>query len=525
MKKKFTLLLAAFMLLMVSAQAQSPLTFQWAHSVDGNTTAGDNVIGMAKSSDGNYYVATSFGSSSSQTNAMGVWIDGVESDEIEGSPYTGTSQNGNLVLQKVNKQGEILWTAYSDKGDVDHGATHIAATPDGGVVMALKVRAWVEEAGLRNLLEYVNPDGVGYSVTDFANQKGEYKYLIVKIDSDGNIIWCRIISGEVKTDTKYATKNNAYINGLALDEVGNIFLAGNFRTSLTFLNDDSATTTTLEAKNTSNWNGDSQAVVGDLFLVQLDSNGFYKKSLLADGTAKCAFFDKIVYDEGKLYLSARVQGDGTEMKLGNVLLNLNPDRQTEFLVSVNVSDFSVNYANNLESVSNSSNRFVVQNKGAQFMNGKLYFTGLLNGSWKQNGESVIANPSSNMLKGFILQIDPFTGIVEKSAILLNGGISAFFGIYASSNSLYAYGYDFSKGAILVPINKDTYSLGDPITVCEYGTVGNAVTPIVDGESLIMANRGGKARATDNKAKFYGSSFSFSHMKYWGTVYYSFKINQ
>ena len=126
---------------MVSAQAQSPLTFQWAHSVDGNTTAGDNVIGMAKSSDGNYYVATSFGSSSSQTNAMGVWIDGVESDEIEGSPYTGTSQNGNLVLQKVNKQGEILWTAYSDKGDVDHGATHIAATPDGGVVMALKVRA------------------------------------------------------------------------------------------------------------------------------------------------------------------------------------------------------------------------------------------------------------------------------------------------------------------------------------------------------------------------------------------------
>lgn len=234
MKKKFTLLLAAFMLLMVSAQAQSPLTFQWAHSVDGNTTAGDNVIGMAKSSDGNYYVATSFGSSSSQTNAMGVWIDGVESDEIEGSPYTGTSQNG---------------------------------------------------------------------------------------------------------------------------------------------------------------------------------------------------------------------------------------------------------------------------------------------------ESVIANPSSNMLKGFILQIDPFTGIVEKSAILLNGGISAFFGIYASSNSLYAYGYDFSKGAILVPINKDTYSLGDPITVCEYGTVGNAVTPIVDGESLIMANRGGKARATDNKAKFYGSSFSFSDMKYWGTVYYSFKINQ
>lgn len=76
MKKNFTLLLAAFMLLMVSAQAQSPLTFQWAHSVDGNTTGGDNIIGMCKSSDGNYYVATNFGSSSSQTDAMSVWFDG-----------------------------------------------------------------------------------------------------------------------------------------------------------------------------------------------------------------------------------------------------------------------------------------------------------------------------------------------------------------------------------------------------------------------------------------------------------------
>lgn len=523
MKKKFTLLLAAFMLLMVSAQAQSPLTFQWAHSVDGNTTAGDNVIGMAKSSDGNYYVATSFGSSSSQTNAMGVWIDGVESDEIEGSPYTGTSQNGNLVLQKVNKQGEILWTAYSDKGDVDHGATHIAATPDGGVVMALKVRAWVEEAGLRNLLEYVNPDGVGYSVTDFANQKGEYKYLIVKIDSDGNIIWCRIISGEVKTDTKYATKNNAYINGLALDEVGNIFLAGNFRTSLTFLNDDSATTTTLEAKNTSNWNGDSQAVVGDLFLVQLDSNGFYKKSLLADGTAKCAFFDKIVYDEGKLYLSARVQGDGTEMKLGGLKVDASNDRQTEILASVNASDLSVNYVKSLESVANTDNRFVIQNKSVQLLNGKLYYTGLLNGSWKQDGQTLLDNPSSKLLKGYVLQVDPATGHVDNAAIRLDGGIGGFFGVYEGQKNIYAFGYDFNGGAILAPISKDNFTLGTATKVCSYGTVGICTTPIVDGENFVLANRGGVARNFSNKASFYGTDFKFDNLKCWGTVYYSYKM--
>ena len=387
----------------------------------------------------------------------------------------------------------------------------------------MKVRAWVEEAGLRNLLEYVNPDGVGYSVTDFANQKGEYKYLIVKIDSDGNIIWCRIISGEVKTDTKYATKNNAYINGLALDEVGNIFLAGNFRTSLTFLNDDSATTTTLEAKNTSNWNGDSQAVVGDLFLVQLDSNGFYKKSLLADGTAKCAFFDKMYYDNGKLYLNGRVQGDGTEMKLGGLKVDASNDRQTEILASVNASDLSVNYVKSLESVANTDNRFVIQNKSVQLLNGKLYYTGLLNGSWKQDGQTLLDNPSSKLLKGYVLQVDPATGHVDNAAIRLDGGIGGFFGVYEGQKNIYAFGYDFNGGAILAPISKDNFTLGTATKVCSYGTVGICTTPIVDGENFVLANRGGVARNFSNKASFYGTDFKFDNLKCWGTVYYSYKM--
>ena len=38
MKKKFTLLLFAILSLTMSLNAQSPLAFQWAHSVDGATT-------------------------------------------------------------------------------------------------------------------------------------------------------------------------------------------------------------------------------------------------------------------------------------------------------------------------------------------------------------------------------------------------------------------------------------------------------------------------------------------------------
>ena len=529
MKKNFTLLLAAFMLLMVSAQAQSPLTFQWAHSVDGNTTAGDNVIGMAKSSDGNYYVATTFGTSNDEDDALNVWFDGEKlmnskNALVTGSSYVGTSQNGNLLLQKVDKEGNVLWNMYTLKGDVEHAATKMVPTSDGGVVMAIKTRAWVEAEGLTNLSSIYQPGkrGLKYVITDDLTKPSEYRYVILKITSKGVVDWYQIIRGEVREDTKYATKNNAYVYGLTIDENDNIYVAGNFRTKLWF-QDAQNKWNEIDAQNTKDWNGDSQAVTGDLFLVKLNKQGLFLNSFLADGTAKCAFIDNLCFDDGKLYLNGRVQGDGTEMKLGGLKVDASNDRQTEILASINASDLSVNYVKSLESVANTDNRFVIQNKSVQMLNGKLYYTGLLNGSWKQDGQTLLDNPSSKLLKGYVLQVDPETGHVDNAAIRLDGGIGGFFGVYEGQKNFYAFGYDFNGGAILAPISKDKFTLGTATKICSYGTVGICTTPIVDGENFVLAHRGGVARNFSNKASFYGTDFKFDNLKCWGTVYYSYKM--
>lgn len=49
------------------------------------------------------------------------------------------------------------------------------------------------------------------------------------------------------------------------------------------------------------------------------------------------------------------------------------------------------------------------------MNGYVYFTGLLNGSWKQESESenIVTNHDSKQLKGYVLKMNPETGKVEK----------------------------------------------------------------------------------------------------------------
>lgn len=520
MKKKFTLLLFAILSLTMSLNAQSPLAFQWAHSVDGATTAGDNVMGMCKSSDGYYYIATNFGTSTSQ-KALNVWFDGEllknEHGAYEGSPYTGNSQNGNMLLQKVAKDGSVVWTTFTKKGDVDHA--EVAPTSDGGLIVALKCRAWVKEAGLENMLCYVDATESETNITG-DQVESEYRYLIMKITKTGTIEWYRKITGLVKNGKKQPTKNNIYVYGLAVDEYDNIYLAGNFRTEM-YLNKSDETKVTLVAKSSvDTWDGDSQNTVGDMFLVKLDSKGYYLNSIVNNGIVDCAFLDKVVYNNGKLYLDGRVKSVGNEITFGGVTVNASKDFQTQLLLSVNTEDLSVNYIKSLTSVENVKKRFVIQNKSAQYLNGYVYFTGLLNGSWQQEGESenIATNHTSAQLKGYVLKMNPETGKVEKATVRTDGGIGGFFGVYEGTKKLYAFGYDFSGGAIIAPIDKETYAVETPIIVCKYGIVGNATTPIVDGENFVMANRGKSA------ASFYGTDKKFENLKNWGSVYYSYKMS-
>lgn len=521
MKKKFTLLLFAILSLTMSLNAQSPLAFQWAHSVDGATTGGDNVMGMCKSSDGYYYIATNFGTSTTQ-KALNVWFDGeqLKGDHsvYEGSPYTGTSLNGNMLLQKVAKDGSVVWTTFTKKGDVDHA--EVAPTSDGGLIVALKCRAWVKEAGLENMLCYVDATESETNITG-DQVESEYRYLIMKITKTGTIEWYRKITGLVKTNGENKpTKNNIYVNGLAVDENDNIYLAGNFRTEM-YLNKSDETKATLVAKSSvDTWGGDSQNTVGDMFLVKLDSKGYYLNSIVNNGIVDCAFLDKVVYNDGKLYLDGRVKSVGNEITFGGVTVNASKDFQTQLLLSVNTEDLSVNYIKSLTSVANKSGRFVIQNKSVQYLNGYVYFTGLLNGSWQQEGESenIATNHTSAQLKGYVLKMNPETGKVEKATVRTDGGIGGFFGVYEGAEKLYAFGYDFSGGAIVAPINKNTYAVETPIQVCDYGIVGNATTPIVDGENFVMANRGKSA------ASFYGTDKKFENLKNWGSVYYSYKMS-
>lgn len=518
MMKKVTFLLLAVFAIFATASAET-LTFNWAHTVDGATSGGDNMIGTAKAADGNYLIASTFGTTDKALNVNfdGATLQDKDGNAIEGSTYTGTSNNGNLLLQKVATDGAVKWFAYTKKGDVDQSNSKIVATSDGGVIAVLKTRAWVKAAGYDNILEVVDATGNVTTVKDMGNEASEYRYLVVKFTADGKLDWTRLIAGLVKTDTKYATKNNSYVYGVAVDAEDNIYLAGNFRTELYFKKAD-GTKETLVAKNNVDWTGDSQSVIGDLFIVKLDKDGYFTSKLLAEGTAKCAFVDNLAYNDGKLYFNGRVQGDGTAMTLGGKAVDASADFQTMILGSVNTADMSVNYVNVLTSVANSAKKFVLQNKNVQYVDGKVYYTGLLNGGLAKAGSSEpFATNGATQLKAYVLQVDPATGDVTNSFVNANG-ISGYFGVYVGTNNIYAFGYNMSSGAILTTISKTSFTAGEEYKVCTFGSVAACANPIIDGNNFVMMNRGNKTVA------YYGTETSFTGISNWGVTYYSYKID-
>lgn len=542
MIKKFTFLLFAAAAMAAGANADDNLTFNWAHSVDGTTTSGDQVIGVAKGADGNYFVLNAFGTNS-DTGDMNVNFDGealldhTGNNPVEGSPYKGNSMNANLLLQSVDSvTGDVKWFAYTKKGYVYENSSQISSAPDGGLVMVLKCRAWVEEAGLNNLLELIDAKGHSTTINDPYTQESEYRYLVIKMSGEGVLEWSRVIAGKVvlageKIDENYesALKRDAKdvitVYSSEVDDVGNIYLAGNFRTSIYFKKKDGSVVT-FAAKNNQSYTGDSQEVMGDLFLVKLDKDGYYENSLLAEGTAALAFLDNVVYNDGKVYLNGRTKSDGTTLTIGGKEITASETYQTMFMVSVNTADMSVNWVSPLTSSKGTkASTVVIQNKSSQFINGSVYFTGLLRGAWIKAGETEpFIDSKANTLKGYVLKINPETGEVQNYYISDATSISGYWGVYVGENNTYAFGYNFGGGAILTKIANDTYTKVSETAVCTYGTVAALTTPLIDGENFVMQNRGGAGSGSSASASFYNTDKNFPNLVGWGTVYYSYKIN-
>ncbi|MBQ2054904.1 MAG: hypothetical protein II489_01235, partial [Bacteroidaceae bacterium] len=368
MKKKFTFLVGALLALSISVSAQLAATLNWTHSVQGQTSSGNSPISINKLADGNYIVFSEWGSKS-DAGAEYLHFDNAATS-FKGGEYTGNSYCANALIQKTSPaDGSVLWTVYSNYGYINSGCSHVSPTADGGFVATFEARALVPAKDFNNkkLLSVVQADGNNYDIafdTELyvGSSNTEAANVILKFDANGSIEWSRVLRSKVLTDrTNSPSLTNTSLNTLATDEDGNIYIAGNYRSELYIPKADN-TTETLVCGNTAEWSGDIQTATGELFIVKLNKNGFFEKSLLTSGKSELSYIDNITYASGKIYFSghAKKTTDTDVLSLDGKTINASASLQTMFYGAASTADMTVDYIKTLASVANSKGSFVIQ---------------------------------------------------------------------------------------------------------------------------------------------------------------------
>jgi Domain of unknown function (DUF4114)/Beta-propeller repeat len=170
----------------------------------------DSGFGITNDKDGNTYVSGFFSGTATFDN------------------ITLTSAgNNDAFITKLDRSGNFLWAKKFGGISDDRGR---------GII--------VDESGNAYFTGYFS-DNATFGSTTFSSA-GNADAFVAKLDNNGNTLWAKNLGG-TESDEGY---------GIVADEVGNIYVSGNFRGTGTFGN------TTLTSA------GDS-----DAFIAKLDSNG------------------------------------------------------------------------------------------------------------------------------------------------------------------------------------------------------------------------------------------------------------
>ncbi len=289
---------------------------------------------------GNYLWARSLGTGNIRDTTKGIAVDSLgnvydtgtfsrtaDLDPGDGTAFFSTVASISFV-RKLDKNGNYLWA----KPFISTTDTEIPydRDPDNAEVFNINNIA-VDSAG------NVYTVGRFVSTVDFdpgSNQTlltstGESDVFVSKLDSNGNYIWAK----------QLGSSGNDVVNGIRLDDSGNIYTTGSFEGSGDFDPGTNIATLTSAGKK-------------DIFISKLDNNGSYLWAKQIAGT-DTNIAESIVLDRmNNIYLKGQFLGE-MDVDPGSDVVNLNnPDRRSSFIgkfdsdgnyiMAEQISDLSVN---------------------------------------------------------------------------------------------------------------------------------------------------------------------------------------
>ena len=452
--KKSLLFVSLLTAMSVYGQTSSQPTTAWANILTGIPGQDQSSSIAADGKDAVYWMFTD-GSKTSDRDVVYC------NDELyQGASYDGTSSNKNLTLLKTDADGNKLWCVYSAWGDFSPNEGGVAVKSNGDVVFSCTVRH--TDGYLDKPVTIVDAKGKSTEI-NWDVEKRWLELIVGTVTSDGELLWVRTYDIDNTLASTGAFLANSLTNSsVTVDDEGNIYVGGNFRSAMTFPKADN-TTVTLQPKNIENWKGDSQSTVGSLYLVKLDSDGYYLNHLAETGSEIAAsYIQNLEWKGGYLYVCGYLKGkDDNSVKIAGV--DLTPTQYFCPLIGCLNGALEASWLKCLpgDAVGGAS---VVQNVGLTVEDGSVWYAGMFNGkiSDPSDNSKYVASASKNPREGFIIELSVMDGSWKNGVTSKQGfsdtaltGYSKVIVPVNESSDVYVYGYNMTNGVFLRCYDRST----------------------------------------------------------------------
>jgi hypothetical protein len=196
--------------------------------------------------------------------------DTVDADPGSDTSWVNALGEGDILIQKFNTDGQLLWARHI--GSIDNEIPRaITGDSDGNI--------WITGI-FRNQLD-VDP-GVGEVLLE---GNPTWDFFLLKLDPEGDFLWAHAFTGA----------DFDFVNSVATDEDGNVFLGGSFQSEIDF---DPGVEEQLVEPNGFN----------NLFILKLDNEGNFQWVKTVVGPSAHTLYKLDVDQEGNVVATGRFSG-------------------------------------------------------------------------------------------------------------------------------------------------------------------------------------------------------------------------
>ena len=376
----------------------------------------------------------------SADNKGNSYLAGEFSDTMSFGNYHLHTKYWNAFLVKYDSNGNVKWATQTNSASSLSYCLGILSAPDkGGNVYV------VGDVG----------DTVLFGNDTIKQPLNSYNAFLAKYDSNGNFIWVRKSNGIGSIGASSG-------EGIATDDSGNVYIAGNFFGVTPFGSD------TLKTIDT---------VAGDIFIVKYDKNGnqlWVAKSTNAKD-ADITLNSLTVDDSGKVYITGYFNN---QISFGS--LNLNDATQEVFLVKYdrNGNPIWAKQSGGYDMMSSAESYGITTDEA-----GSVYITGLFENSIYFDSTLLHCGYNSNI---FLVKYDKNGQLIWAKQSQSSIG-NVYYGGYSLSSDKYCHIY-FSGGGpykqaynvIFCGVTFSGYSTSDISIVMQLDTSGKALCSSIIG---------------------------------------------